>query len=124
MPQRGQVVIFKAPNNPDIDYIKRIIGLPGERVMIRNGNVYINAQILDEPYLVDKTNLFSGSSMKEGIEITVNEDFYFVMGDNRPHSSDSREFGPIPKSSIIGKAFMRYWPPQVFGPIRIAEYSI
>ncbi|MBI4991240.1 signal peptidase I [Candidatus Gottesmanbacteria bacterium] len=109
-PSRGDVVIFKAPRNPDVDYIKRIIGLPGERVKILGGAVYINGLRLSEPYLTSSTNLFPGSFLQEGVEITVPEGEYFVMGDNRSHSSDSREFGPIPQSLIIGKAIFRYWP--------------
>jgi signal peptidase I len=113
-PIRGDVVIFKAPTNPDVDYIKRIICLSGERVKIQNGSVYINGRILNEPYVTDPTTLTSGSYMKEGIEIVVPQDEYFVLGDNRPHSSDSREFGPIPTKLIIGKALLRYWPlPEV-----------
>jgi len=114
-PQRGDVVIFKAPNNPDIDYIKRVIALPADRVKIERGRVFVNGDQLAESYLSDATQLFSGSSMSEGEEIAVPQDHLFVLGDNRPHSSDSREFGPIPKRLIIGKAFLRYWPPQQFG---------
>ncbi len=109
-PSRGDVVIFKAPKNPDVDYIKRVIGLPGEKVKIQNGLVYINNMKLSEPYLNSSTNLFPGSFLQEGIEITVPEGEYFVMGDNRPHSSDSREFGPVPQGLFIGKAILRYWP--------------
>lgn len=109
-PARGDVVIFKAPRNPDVDYIKRVIGLPQEKVKIQNGAVYINGLRLSEPYLTSSTNLFPGSFLQEGVEITVPEGEYFVMGDNRSHSSDSREFGPIPQSLIIGKAIFRYWP--------------
>lgn len=109
-PSRGDVVIFKAPKNPDVDYIKRVIGLPQEKVKIQNGLVYINNLKLNEQYLNSNTNLFPGSFLQEGIEITVPEGEYFVMGDNRPHSSDSREFGPIPQNLIIGKSILRYWP--------------
>ena len=114
-PQRGDVVIFKAPNNPDIDYIKRVIGLPGDQVKIEGGYVFVNGDRLTESYLSDTTQLFPGSSIREGEESTIPQDHLFVLGDNRPHSSDSREFGPIPKRLIIGKAFLRYWPPQQFG---------
>lgn len=123
-PDRGDVVILKAPGNPDVDYIKRVIGLSNERLKVQKGSVYINGEQLVEPYLKDASTLFPGSYMEEGTEITIPEGFYFVMGDNRPHSSDSREFGPIPLQSIIGRAFLRYWPPQHFGPLNGIKYSI
>src|SRR3989338_3315005 len=121
-PQRGDVVIFKAPTNPDIDYIKRVIAVAGERVRIEKGDIYINGQQLSEPYLNDRTLLFPGSSIKDGEEIVVPDEHLFVLGDNRPHSSDSREFGPIPKRSVIGRAFLRYWPPQMFGLLPKASF--
>ena len=121
-PQRGDVVIFKAPTNPDIDYIKRVIAVAGERVRIEKGDVYVNGEQLNEAYLNDRTLLFPGSSIKEGEEIVVPDDHIFVLGDNRPHSSDSREFGPIPKRSVIGRAFLRYWPPQMFGILPKASF--
>ena len=121
-PNRGDVVIFKAPVNPDVEYIKRIIGLPGETVMIENGRIYIDGKILNEPYLEDLTPVFPGGFIKEGVAASVPEDHYFVMGDNRPHSSDSREFGPIEKKLIIGKAVFRYWPINNLGLIPGANY--
>ena len=121
-PKRGDVVIFKAPVNPDVDYIKRIIGLSGDKVMISNGNVFINGNVIKEAYLADTTPIFPNGFMKEGIEIEVPEAHYFVMGDNRPHSSDSREFGPIAEKLIIGKAIFRYWPITVLGVIPHINY--
>lgn len=109
-PNRGDVVVFKSPQNKDIDYIKRIIGLPGDHVKVLNGKYYVNGQLLIEAYLPKDLYTFSGSYLKEGIEITVPAGQYFVSGDNRPHSLDSREFGTIPKGDIIGKALLRYWP--------------
>lgn len=109
-PTRGDVIIFKAPKNPEVDYIKRIIGLPAERVKIQNSSVYVNGRILNEPYVKDPTTLSLGNYMQEGVEIVVPPDEYLVLGDNRPHSSDSREFGPVPAKLIIGKAVLRYWP--------------
>lgn len=121
-PERGQVIIFKAPKNPDIDYIKRIIGLPGETVKVHEGFIYINGNKLPEPYLRDQTTILGNGFLSEDQEITVPEEEFFVMGDNRPHSSDSREFGPIPKNSIIGKAFIRYWPLSDLGMIKKQDY--
>lgn len=109
-PKRGEVVIFKAPKNPDVDYIKRVIALPGERVKVQNGSVFVNGKKLNEAYLNDTTNIFPGQFMTEGIEITVPEGYLFALGDNRQHSSDSREFGPVKEDQIIGRALLRYWP--------------
>ena len=122
-PKVGDVIIFKAPVNPDVDYIKRIIALPGEQVMVQNGEVYVNNTRLIESYIDTLTPLFPGSTMQESIPITVPEGDYFVMGDNRSHSSDSREFGPIDKKLIIGRAVFRYWPLNSIGAIPEANYN-
>ena len=119
--KRGDIVIFKSPKNPEQDYIKRIIGLPSERVKIQNGSVFVDGKKIDEPYLRDLTFLYPGSFMQEGLEIDIPTGKYFVLGDNRPRSSDSREFGPIQKDIIIGKAFFRYWPITELG--LIPEYG-
>lgn len=108
-PKRRDVVVYKAPNNPDVDYFKRIVGLPGEEIEIRDGKVYINGQLLDEPYLASDTITYEHTFLKEGQKLVISQGQYFVMGDNRPHSSDSRAHGPIPKESIIGKMTMCYW---------------
>jgi len=122
-PKRGEVIVFKAPLNEDSDYIKRIIGLPGDMVKIANGKAYVNGNEVQEPYLPDSTRTFGGKFWKEGQTISVPENQYFVLGDNREHSSDSREWGPVPKENIIGKAWLRYWPPQQFGLIPATTYS-
>lgn len=123
-PQRGDVIIFKAPSNPEVDYIKRIIAAPGDRIKIGNGEVYVNDQRLEERYITQTTMLIPGGSLQEGREIQVSPENFFVMGDNRGHSSDSREFGPIERSSIIGRAFLRYWPLREFGLIRPVSYEL
>lgn len=114
-PARGDIVIFKAPTDPDVDFIKRIIALPGEKVEIKNNTIFItNAQnpdgfALSEPYeILDPID--GGTHLREGKVVEVPEDNYFVFGDNRTHSFDSREWGPLPRKSIIGKAWVRYWP--------------
>lgn len=117
-PKKGDVIVFKSPKNPDIDYIKRIIALPRDTVMIKNSEVYVNNVLLNENYIADKTNLSEGGFIKEGMEVTIPDGYYFVMGDNRPHSSDSREFGPIPGSDIIGKVLFRYFPADRAGWIK------
>lgn len=116
-PERGDVIVFRAPKNPDIEYIKRIIGLPGDRVLIDNGNVYVNDTLLNESYLMARTNTWEGGFIQNGVEVVVPEEELFVMGDNRPRSSDSREFGTIPLSSVIGQVFYRYFPATKAGPI-------
>ena len=118
-PKRGDVIIFRAPVNTNYDYIKRIIGLPGDRVKIYQNKVYINGFLLDESeYLTPNIKTTAGHFIKEGEEIVVPEDKYFVLGDNRSHSSDSREWGFISKEDIVGKAWFRYWPPNKIGLIK------
>ena len=123
-PKRGEVVIFKAPKNPDLDYIKRIIGLPGEKIKIENGGLYINGQRLYENYLPETTNISGGLFLPKGKEVKIPKNSYFVLGDNRSHSSDSREWGPVQKEDIIGRAFLRYWPPNRVGILPQAKYKI
>lgn len=115
--QRGDVIVFDSPENPDIEFIKRVIGLEGDRVKVENGQVYINDKPLKEPYLAVTTSTFEGGYLDEGEETIVPDEYIFVMGDNRPRSSDSRSFGPIQTSKIVGKVFFRYFPPDVAGPI-------
>jgi len=115
--QKGDVVIFKSPKNPDIEYIKRVMGLPGDKVLVQNSEVYINGQQISENYISAKTNLWEGGFLKEGVTVTIPDGFIFVMGDNRPRSSDSHEFGPININSIIGQVFYRYFPSNKIGPI-------
>lgn len=121
-PERGDVIVFKSPTNPDLDYIKRVIGLPGDKVKVEKGYVYVNGLELQEPYLKDQTFLSPSNMLKEGVEITVPEGFYFAMGDNRPNSSDSREFGPISGKSIVGRAIFRYWPISELGLVSHVTY--
>ncbi len=116
-PQRGDVIVFKSPRNQEVDFIKRIIGLPGDRIRIWGGRVYLNGQLLDEPYLSPGTVTSSGLFAREGLTITVPPGEYFVMGDNRSHSSDSREWGTVTRDEFIGKVFFRYFPFTRFGPI-------
>ena len=108
-PKRGDVVIFRSPQNKEVDYIKRIIGLPGERIEIKGGQVYINGEKLDESYLPAGTVTLPDMIRKIGPED------YFLMGDNRPDSSDSRIWGVCPKRDLIGKAAFIIWPFQFFG---------
>jgi len=122
-PQRGDVVVFRSPENKDIDFIKRIIGLPGDRVKISNGSFYINGEKLDESYIPPKNFLYPGSFLHEGQEIIVPVGEYFVSGDNRPRSSDSREWGTVPMENLIGRSFFRYWPMKHAGLIKRQSYK-
>lgn len=116
-PERGDVVVFKSPKNPDIEYIKRVIGIAGDKIMIKEGDVFVNGSLIPEGYIAARTNLWEQGFVKDGVEFTVPEEEIFVMGDNRPRSSDGREFGPIPITSVIGLVFYRYFPATVVGPI-------
>ena len=108
-PQRGDIIVFKPPDELSRDFIKRIIALPGERLHITNGVVYINGRVLSEPYLPEKWN-YNNNWPPSGQDQLMPPNEYFVMGDNRNHSSDSRVFGPITLESILGKAEVRIWP--------------
>ncbi|HLL60257.1 MAG TPA: signal peptidase I, partial [Candidatus Nitrosocosmicus sp.] len=116
-PKRGDVIVFRSPRNPDIDYIKRIIGLPGDQIRINGNDVYVNNQLLQETYIGSATSIMGGGFMQDGIDVVVPPDHLFVMGDNRARSSDSREFGFIPQTDVIGKVFFRYLPYDKFGKI-------
>lgn len=110
-PKQGDVVVFKAPNDPEKDYIKRVIGIPGDQIMIRNGDVYVNGILLDQSaYLKPTVKTYGGSFLREGSPVTVPADSYFVIGDNRSGSSDSREWGFLPARNLIGKSYFVYWP--------------
>ncbi len=118
-PKLGDVVVFKAPTEPDKDFIKRVIGVPGDKVMVKNGDVYLNDKLLDESkYLKPSVKTYSGSFLQEGQEVTVPQGYFFVLGDNRSYSSDSREWGFVPKGNIVGSSFVVYWPTAQAGFIR------
>lgn len=116
-PKRGDVVVFKAPPSEpcaeeECEYIKRVIGIPGDRVMVKEGKVYLNGQLLEQKFLPDSFVSEPGSFAQEGVERVVPTGQYLCFGDNRSHSRDGREFGPIKKDLIVGKAFFIYWPLQ------------
>lgn len=121
-PKRGDIVVFKNPRNEGEDFIKRIMGLPQDKVEVRNGHIYINGSLLNEPYLKPDIITTPGSYLQEGQPKTVSEGHFLVMGDNRGNSSDSREWGEITKAEIIGKVFVRYWPQDSIG-LYPAAYS-
>jgi signal peptidase I len=119
-PQRGDIIILRPPNNNSTDFIKRVIALPGERLLIRDGVVYINGHRLIEPYLPEAWVVFNNwpvppADSSNGTVMPPNQ--YFVMGDNRNKSQDSRYFGPIGRDRIDGRAWFRIWPLGHFGDI-------
>ncbi|MCU0238084.1 MAG: signal peptidase I [Pyrinomonadaceae bacterium] len=117
--ERGDIVVFWYPNDPDKSYVKRVIGLPGDNIEIRNGKVLINGNELQENYL-DSTYNQSGANLSK----TVEKHHYFVMGDNRDNSSDSRTWGLVPEKYIYGKAFFRYWRPSNFGFLDKGDFQL
>ena len=108
-PQRGEVIVFKYPRNPSQRYIKRIIALPGERVEIEEGRIFIFNKEGDQ-ILNESDYLFSDIFTPGKIEINLTKGEYFVLGDNRPASADSRRWGPLTKEYIVGRVFFRAWP--------------
>ncbi len=118
--ERGDVIVFWYPRDPDKSYVKRVIGLPGESVEVRGGAVFINGQELNEPYLDPERNQTLPSFPLRRVE----DHYYFVMGDNRDNSSDSRYWGTVPEKYIYGKAFFRYWKPSNIGFIKHAKYNL
>lgn len=112
-PQRGEIVVFE-PNGYEAGQdrlIKRLIGLPGEKIEFRNQSVYINGRLLNEPYLNEQCK--SAFCPDESWDLAANE--YFMMGDNRNHSRDSRAFGAVKHQQIVGRAILRWWPPAAWG---------
>lgn len=117
-PQRGDIVVFHYPGNPNEDYIKRVIGLPGDRVELRDAQVYVNDEPLNEPYINEPCSLVSCRDEQWVLEAGE----YFMMGDNRNRSSDSRDFGPVLEEYIVGEVMIRYWPPSDWGIVSRINY--
>lgn len=111
--ERNDVVVFHYPRDPEKSYIKRVIGLPGDRIRIEHGQVWLNGKRLRENYVPE-----AYEDSRSMAELVVPEDCYFVMGDHRSISSDSREFGPVERSLIYGKAVFVYWPARDAGVVR------
>jgi signal peptidase I len=112
---RGDIVVFRPPDVPDQDYIKRVVGLPEERLELRNNKVYINGLRLNEPYAVFRPGR---PLMADFGPVRVPQGGYFVMGDNRDNSRDSRFFGFVPRASVYGRAYKRFWPWRRVGPLK------
>lgn len=101
--ERGDIVVLQYPLDPDLDYIKRVIGLPGDEIRIQSGRVQVNGVLLDEPYI-------DAPDPRTELTTRVESEHYYVLGDNRAHSSDSREFGQVPRANLRGKVDLRVWP--------------
>lgn len=112
-PHTGDIIVFHYPRDPQQEYIKRVIGLPGDRVQIANGEVMINGQLISEPYIA--------AAPLYQTEWTVPDASLFVLGDNRNNSSDSHNWGPVPIDYVVGKALLVYWPPDDWGLISDPE---
>jgi len=117
-PSRGSIYVFKYPVEPDRDFIKRIIGLPGDIIDIRGGVVYLNGRPLDEPY-VKNNDYFTlrQNDIFKAVPVEIPESMYLALGDNRSNSQDSRYWGLVPKNYLRGPAFFRYWPLNRIGLI-------
>ncbi|MBI2011855.1 signal peptidase I [Candidatus Daviesbacteria bacterium] len=121
-PKKGEIIVFKDPGNSDEDYIKRIIGKEGDVVKLSTGKVFVNGEAIREPYLGRDAYSEPGAFLAEDQEVIVPQNHFFVLGDNRIASSDSRQWGFIGRDEIIGKALIRYWPINYVGLIKAAEY--
>ncbi|MBE0682500.1 MAG: signal peptidase I [Anaerolineales bacterium] len=110
---RGDIIVFHFPLNPEEELIKRVIGLPGDQIRVQNGLVYVNGQLLNEPYIY-QAPLYSG-------EWTVSEGQIFVLGDNRNNSNDSKDWGLLPAGNVVGKAVLIYWPPPMWDVLEHTE---
>jgi signal peptidase I len=102
-PRRGEIVIFQFPGDQSRDFVKRVVGVPGDRIEIRQGQLYVNGEGLEEAYI---THPDRGDTP----EITVPPDAYYVLGDNRRASNDSRDWGPVPGDNLVGRAWVSFWP--------------
>ena len=116
LPERGDIIVFHFPIDPDQDFIKRVIGLPGDNVDIHDGQVIVNNQLLSEAYIAAAPQ-YAGSW-------NVPEDHVFVLGDNRNNSSDSHAWGAVPLENVIGKAIFAYWPPPTWTMIKHVQLGL
>jgi signal peptidase I len=116
-PNVGDVIVFKAPVNENFDFIKRVVAVPGQTIMVKDDHVYIDGKLFKEDYLSDKVITYPGQFLLEGESYVVQPGEVMAFGDNREHSSDSRDWGPVPDQNIVGRVFFRYWPTDVIGVV-------
>ena len=114
-PMRGDIIVFESVDNSNEDLIKRVVGLPGDKIAVRGGKLFVNGEPQREPYVINKPCLRGAPRTCSFGAITVPKGHVFVMGDNRGNSADSRVFGPLPEKNIEGEAFLRFWPPARIG---------
>ena len=107
-PERGEIIVFRFPDDPSRNFVKRVIAVPGDSIEIRRGAVFVNDELIDEPYLREP----SRSTIMARTVMGPEE--FFVMGDNRVHSNDSRSWGPVPLENIVGRVWVSYWPLSMF----------
>ena len=115
-PQRGDVVVFQYPHDPSRDFIKRVIGIPGDEVAVTRGAISINGQPVEEPYIAQPGS-YSG-------RWTLGPDQFFVLGDNRNNSSDSHNWGVLPRDNLVGRAWVIYWPVQDWGGVPHSAFDL
>lgn len=127
-PKRGDVVVIHAPEAANCptgtgcDFIKRMIGLPGDSIEIKDNHIYLNGTLLEESYIAPEVTTLPGNYTRDRV-VTLADNQYFVVGDNRMHSSDSRAWGPVTKEGIVGRAFFRYWPMKDVQPSFFVTYN-
>ncbi len=120
-PQHEETIVFHPPIDPSLNYIKRIIGLPGDTVAISNNIVTVNGHVLTENYIYPGSTT---ETSQPNFSVTLKSNQYFVMGDNRDHSSDSREWGVVPKENIVGRAWFVVYPTKYFGLVKSPTFNL
>jgi len=107
---RGDILVFKYPLNPEQNFVKRVIGLPGDEIQVKDKKIYVNGKLISEPYIIHQDSNLRGFPRDQYGPVEVPLDSVFVMGDNRDNSADSRYWGFVPRQNLVGEAFLLYWP--------------